>query len=68
MIGKPIFGLGENVWFTLQGQRYEGFVYNIDEYGTFERDDDVSYDIMCDDMRIGLIKHVSEHLLKKSSH
>ena len=68
MLGKPKFKHGDKVKFTLQGVTYHGFVYIIDEYGTFEDNSDVSYDVMINDWgdnrdKECLVKHLTERLV-----
>lgn len=65
MLGRPIHKKGEYVRFEIDGNRLEGEIYIVDEYGTFFQDD-VSYDI-----RVGiggagvLYKHVPERKIIK---
>ena len=57
MKGNPKYQYGNPVKFELNGEIKEGTVYTVDEYGTFEDDSDVSYDI--------LVKNEKEHCLYK---
>ncbi len=68
MIGKPKFNFGDKVKFTLEGKTYHGSIYIIDEYGTFEDNSDVSYDVMINDWGDNhdqecLVKHLTEKLI-----
>lgn len=65
MLGKPKFKRDDKVQFTFQDKIIVGKVYIIDEYGTFEDDSDVSYDIMVDEENC-LYKHVREDYIKKA--
>lgn len=64
MLGKPKFKEGQKVKFTIGKDTLEGSVYIIDEYGTFEYDEDVSYDIMVESKNC-LYKHIPEKLVEK---
>lgn len=59
MRGKPKYKFGDHVKFKLKGETISGVVYIIDEFGTFEDDSDVSYDILNDDHNC-LYKHIRE--------
>lgn len=71
-IGKPRFDVGDKIGFYLKPHRMDkeiffvGSVYIVDAYGTFEQDDEPSYDIMVEDwMGTGkrmLVKHERESL------
>lgn len=67
MRGKPKFNYGDKVEFTLSDGTYQGKIYIIDEYGTFEDPSDVSYDIMVDNYgpkkEQCLFKHITEKLV-----
>lgn len=70
MIGKPLYKQNEKVKFTINGIEVEGSVYIIDAYGTFEQNEEVSYDVMLPDKNplTGepcLVKHIRESSLKK---
>lgn len=54
------FQHNDPVTFTLQDKKYKGSVFIIDECGTFERPDEVSYDIL-EESGI-LFKHIPESL------
>lgn len=66
MLGKPKYKYMESVVFTLHKDgvdiQLQGYIYIIDEYGTFFDNSDVSYDIMVKDSERGdiLYKHVRE--------
>lgn len=61
MKGHPKFQYGNLVKFELNGEVKEGIVYIIDEYGTFEDDSDVSYDILVKNEKENcLYKHINE--------
>lgn len=65
MKGNPKFQYGNLVKFELNGEIKEGIVYIIDEYGTFEDDSDVSYDILVkNENEHCLYKHINEKYLK----
>lgn len=68
MLGNPKYKLGEKVKFTLNGKETIGEVYIIDAYGTFEQNQEVSYDVMVDlpDNQKCLYKHVIETCLTKA--
>lgn len=67
MRGKPKFNYGDKVEFTLSDGTYQGKIYIIDKYGTFEDPSDVSYDIMVDNWgpkkEQCLFKHITEKLV-----
>ena len=46
MLGKPKFNYDDYVKFTIDGTEVMGQIYIIDAYGTFEQNEEVSYDIM----------------------
>lgn len=70
MIGNPKYKYNDKVRFELNGSIREGFVYIIDPYGTFEQNEEPSYDIfiegyedICNGQKV-LVKHVREsHIL-----
>lgn len=65
MKGKPKYNLNNLVKFEIDGEIKEGTVYIIDEYGTFEDDSDVSYDILVKNEKENcLYKHINEKYLK----
>lgn len=67
MLGKPKFKRGDKVSFKLEDTTYDGYIYIIDAYGTFEDDSDVSYDIMVENWgpkkEECLFKHIPERLI-----
>ena len=67
MIGKPKFKAGDKVTFECGGNNLTGVVYIADEYGVFEDNTDVHYDIMVEDSPHGncLYKHVREDWCEK---
>lgn len=69
MRGKPKFNYGDKVEFTLSDGTYQGEIYIIDKYGTFEDPSDVSYDIMVDNWgpkkEQCLFKHITEKLVNE---
>lgn len=70
IIGKPIFKYEDQVGFYLkpygeaEKKFFVGKVYIIDAYGTFEQNEEPSYDIMVEDYngtgRPCLVKHVRQ--------
>lgn len=63
MIGKPKYKYGDIVCFkTAKGDKI-GKVAIIDKYGTFERNDDVSYDILVESENC-LYKHIPEQYVR----
>jgi len=70
MKGNPKYKLGDRVKWKYPSEDfiYEGEIYIIDKYGTFENPTDVSYDIMADNdthfkENMCLHKHVTESLI-----
>ena len=70
MIGRPIFKVDDKVKFDISdGDKtltLEGYVYIVDAYGTFEQNEEPSYDIMVEhsphfDGQKCLYKHIREH-------
>lgn len=59
MLGKPIFTLGDKVWFDFNGSPICGTIEIVDKWGTFEDDSDVSYDIFSNSENC-LYKHIPE--------
>ena len=64
MIGSPKYKRGDRVSFTFKEEIKTGYVYIVDAYGTFEQDEEPSYDIMVDEENC-LYKHFRESLVKK---
>ena len=68
MLGKPKYKLEDKVSFKLSdNKQLTGNIVIIDKYGTFEQNEDVSYDILvntCDEYPNGcLFKHIPEYLI-----
>ena len=72
MIGKPKYKVGDKVSFKIKddGETFiiNGKVYIVDAYGTFEQNEEPSYDIMAEESHYDknspcLYKHVRESLL-----
>ena len=74
MLGKPKYNYGDEVTFdvTYEGVKYalKGKVEIIDRFGTFEQNDEPSYDIMVEEGNVPfmkgacLFKHYRESLLR----
>lgn len=60
MLGKPKYKVGDLVKIKIQDKTYEGNIYIIDKFGTFEDPSDVSYDIYVYKPEEILIKHIRE--------
>jgi hypothetical protein len=74
MIGKPKYDYDQKVSFTMKdGSKeitLEGTVYIVDAYGTFEQNEEPSYDIMVDksphfNNEPCLYKHIREQFVKE---
>ena len=68
MLGKPKYKLEDKVSFKLSdNKQLTGNIMIIDKYGTFEQNEDVSYDILvndCNEYPDGcLFKHIPEYLI-----
>lgn len=72
MIGKPKYKVGDSVAFKIKDEGKEflisGEVYIVDAYGTFEQNEEPSYDIMVEESHFNkeqpcLYKHIRESLL-----
>jgi hypothetical protein len=59
MIGKPVYQRRNFVTFQAKTETKSGTIYIVDAYGTYERPDEVSYDIYVEEERC-LYKHISE--------
>ena len=59
MLGKPIYKFGDIVKFNCGDIVKQGIIVIIDEYGTFEDNSDVSYDILIKEENT-LYKHFRE--------
>ena len=77
MKGRPKFNCKDKVKFTIGNREYNGEIYIVDKYGTFDDPSDVSYDILVKDaFKEGdkqykpdgnndcLFKHITESLVK----
>lgn len=62
MKGKPKYKLNDSVEFKVGDDIFQGYIFIIDKYGTFDNPTDVSYDIMVDSKNC-LYKHVTEKLV-----
>lgn len=62
MIGKPEYTLRQAVEFTISGKTVKGEIRVIDKYGTFEQNEEVSYDIFSPEENM-LYKHIKESLI-----
>jgi hypothetical protein len=60
MVGKPKYEYGDIVEFLINGEIKTGIVEIIDEWGTFENDSDVHYDVLCTEEKT-LYKHLIEY-------
>lgn len=59
---EAVFTRGDKVSFTLEGKEYTGEVYIVDRYGTFEQNEEPSYDVMVEDYNGSkcLVKHLRQ--------
>ena len=64
MLGKPIFKFGDIVTFNFGDIIKKGIIVIIDDYGTFEDNTDVSYDILIKEEN-NLYKHIREDFVIK---
>lgn len=62
MIGKPKYTLNQTVEFTIAEKTVKGEIWIIDKYGTFEQNEEVSYDIFSPEENM-LYKHIRESLI-----
>ena len=61
MLGQPKYERYDIVKFYFGKEEKEGYIYIVDAYGTFEQDEEPSYDIMVDGGdESGLYKHCRE--------
>ena len=62
VLGKPKYKVGDKVSFEFDGIVLVGEVYIVDDYGTFEQNEETSYDVMVGDeyKYKGLHKHIRE--------
>lgn len=65
MKGRPKYGVGDEVTFTIKDVTKQGTIYIVDSYGTFEDDSDVSYDIMVLEDNT-LYKHIREDFVNNN--
>ena len=66
MKGYPKYKINDRVSFILEGIKYEGTIYIVDKFGTFDNPSDVSYDIMGEyNGKPCLFKHITEKLVNK---
>lgn len=63
MLGKPKYKRGDIVTFIHDNTKKTGYVYIVDAYGTFEQDEEPSYDIMIEEENC-LYKHCRESLIE----
>ena len=62
MLGHPLFKLGDTVTFKWDNGTKTGTIAIIDKYGTFEQNNEVSYDILVENENT-LYKHIVESLI-----
>lgn len=62
MIGKPKYTIRQAVEFTVSEKTVKGEIWIIDKYGTFEQNEEVSYDIFSPEENM-LYKHIRESLV-----
>lgn len=64
MIGYPKYKEDDHVGFLIDGRKEFGYVYIVDEYGTFEQNEEPSYDIVVRNWKgtgtSCLFKHIRE--------
>lgn len=60
IIGRPRYDYKDQVQFSFGDEQYIGTVYVVDAWGTFEQDEEPSYDILVGDC---LYKHIRESRL-----
>ena len=63
-VKEPEYSLGDIVTFKFDGNSKTGYVYVVDAYGTFEQDEEPSYDIMVENENC-LYKHIRESGISK---
>lgn len=63
MLGKPLYSRGQSVEFESNGKTVKGKIEIIDKYGTFEQNEEVSYDIYSEEENM-LYKHIRESWIK----
>ena len=62
MIGKPKYDFDDIVKFEFDNKIKTGVIYIVDKYGTFEQNEEVSYDILVEEENT-LYKHIREHFV-----
>ena len=62
MIGKPKYKHGDIVMFNWNDEEKIGYIYIVDSYGTFEQNEEPSYDVMVEKEEC-LYKHCRESSL-----
>ena len=62
MIGKPKYSIGDEVYFLCCGNKVRGNIAIVDAYGTFEQNEEPSYDIMVEEANT-LYKHIREQFV-----
>lgn len=62
MLGKPKYKHGDIVMFNWNGEEKIGHIYIVDSYGTFEQNEEPSYDVMVEKEEC-LYKHCRESSL-----
>lgn len=71
MLGHPKYTYEDKVRFQIliddEMREFEGKVYIIDEWGTFQDNSDVSYDIIVEDFNGApcLFKHIPEFMVNR---
>ena len=61
MLGQPKYERYDIVRFNFCGEVKEGYIYIVDAFGTFEQEEEPSYDILIvGGSNQGLYKHVRE--------
>lgn len=59
MTGKPLYKSGQRVEFTCNGKIRQGEIEIVDAYGTFEQNEEPSYDIFAAEENL-FCKHIRE--------
>ena len=67
-LGKPKFKIDDEVKFKFDEKYLVGKVYIVDKCGTFEQNEEPSYDVMIEDFdqkgNACLVKHIRESMLE----
>ena len=70
-LGKPKFKIDDEVKFKFNEKYLAGKVYIVDRWGTFEQNEEPSYDVMVENFdqkgNACLVKHVRESLIENST-